>query len=263
MAQELAQILKDAARLAEEAAEAVRRGDVDASLRLQREAESAWYRARRLSQRQAKQPVRAKAPSGRERTIAALAELSVPSSPKQIAAYAEAQSGEAFDVRALASVRRDEFRSWRSGSSRDTYIVPALEGPWFVAGRGRLALSHWSLPRRILGPLSPRADHLRTCMQIADRIVSEEAGGALCARMRDLLAEYSRSVPGALLDTWNTGADLDIPRVRAAVGAELDLIEGEDNKSRELGAERATRQLTPEQQLWGGSMPQVVSRRSV
>jgi len=255
-------VLSDAAGLAEQAADALRRGDVEASSRLQREAESAWWRARRLGQRQAKRPARVRAPSARERTVAALTELAVPSSPKQIAAYAEARTGDAFDVRALASVRRDELRSWSSGSKRDTYIVPALEGPWFQAGRGRLALSHWPLRQRIVGPLSPRVDHLHTCLQIIERIESADADRESGGRMRALLAEYARSIPGALVDAWTSGDDLEVSRIRTAVAAELVLIERDDASSREREAERAARRLTPEQLVWGGSMPQVVAGRS-
>jgi hypothetical protein len=263
MADDLAQVLKNAARLADEAADALRRGDQEAAYRLQREAENAWWRARRLGQRRAQRPERIRAPSARERALAALTELSVPSSPKQIAAYAEARSGERLDVRALASIRRDEYRSWTSGSKRDTYLVPALEGPWFVAGRGRLALSHWPLSLRIVGPLSPRADHLQSCLQMVGQIESVGCKAETGMRMRNLLAEYVRSVPGALGDAWTLGKDLEIARVRDAVVAELDLIKTEDENSRQREAVRAMRKLDQEQLIWGGSMPQIVAQRSV
>jgi hypothetical protein len=262
MADDLAQVLKNAARLADEAAEALRRGDSEAAHRLQREAESAWWRARRLGQRQAQRPARVRAPSARERAVTALTELSVPSSPKQIAAYAEARTGEQFDVRALASIRRDEYRSWISGSKRDTYLVPGLEGPWFVAGRGRLALSHWPLWQRIVGPLSPRADHLRLCLQLIGQIENAGRKGEMEMRMRNLLAQYASSVPGASEDVWASSQGLDMSRVRAAVVAEQELIETEDENSRKREAERAMRKLSDEQLIWGGSMPQIVAGRS-
>jgi hypothetical protein len=188
--------------------------------------------------------------------------MSVPSSPKQIAAYAEARTGEWFDVRALASIRRDEYRSWISGSKRETYLVPGLEGPWFVAGRGRLALSHWPLWQRIVGPLSPRADHLRLCLQLVGQIESLGHKAEIEMRMRNLLAEYARSVPGALEDAWASGYDLDMSRVRTALIAELELIRTEDENTRKREAERAIRKLNDEQLVWGGSVPQVVGGRS-
>jgi hypothetical protein len=262
MADDLAEVLKNAARLADEAADALRRGDSEAAHRLHREAENAWWRARRLGQRKAQSPTRSRVPSARERAVAALTEMSVPSSPKQIAAHAEARTGEWFDVRTLASLRRDEYRSWLSGSKRDTYLVPALEGPWFVAGRGRLALSHWPLWQRIVAPLSPRVDHLRLCLQLVDQIESADPNVEMVTRMRNLLAEYVRSVSGALGDTWASGNDLKTARVRAALIAELELIQTEDENIRKREADRAVRKLNDEQLIWGGSVPQVVGGRS-
>jgi hypothetical protein len=262
MTDDLARALKNAARLADEAADALRRGDSEAAGRLQREAENVWWRARRLGQRKAQRPTRSRAPSAREQAVAALTEMSVPSSPKQIAAYAEARTGEWFDVRALASIRRDEYRSWISGSKRDTYLVPGLEGPWFVAGRGRLALSHWPLWQRIVAPLSPRADHLRLCLQLVGQIESLGHKAEIETRMRNLLAEYARSVPGALEDAWASGNDLNMSRVRTALIAELELIRTEDENTRKREAERAMRKLNEEQLVWGGSIPQVVGDRS-
>jgi hypothetical protein len=193
--------------------------------------------------------------------VTALTELSVPSSPKQIAAYAEARTGERFDARALASIRRDEYRSWASGSKRDTYLVPGLEGLWFVAGRGLLALSHWPLWQRIIGPLSPRADHLRLSLQLVGQIENIRGDAEVRVRMLNLLAEYARSVPGALQEAWVSGPEVDVSRVRAAVRSELELIQTEDESSRKREAERAMRQLNDEQLIWGGSTPQVVARR--
>jgi hypothetical protein len=262
MADDLAQALDAAAHLAKEAAQALRRGDPAAAQRLQQEAEDAWSRAHRLGRRQAPRPARVKTPSARERAVIALTELNVPSAPKQIAAYAEARTGEPFDVRALASIRRDEYRSWESGSKRDTYLVPGLEGPWFVAGRGSLALSHWPLWQRIIGPLSPRADHLRSCLQIVAQIENVGPKTDAAARLRALLARSASNIPGALEDAWTLGKEVDVSRVRQAAAAELELVRAEDENARKRDAERAIRQLNDEQQLWGGSMPQLIAGKS-
>lgn len=259
---DLAQVLQEAARLAEATAEALSRGDMEAAARLQQDAESAWLKARRLGQRHAKRPALSRVPSVRERAVAAVTELNVPSSPRLIAAYSEARTGEPFDVRAIASIRRDEHRSWISGSRRDTYLVPALEGPWLVAGRGRFSLSHWPLWQRIIGPLSPRTDHLKVCLQLVGQIESVGRKTDAWARMRTLLAEYARSVPGALEDAWSTGPDLDTARVRAAIVAELVLIQAEDENWRKREAERAARRLSDEQLIWGGVIPQIVGGAS-
>ena len=129
MKEELTSLMEEIARLAAQAAAALARGDAEEALRAQREADIAWQQARRLGQQRSRRPTLSKAPSVRERAIATVSELGVPSSPKLIAAYAEALTGEAFDLRAIASIRRDEQRSWTSGSKRETYLVPALEAP--------------------------------------------------------------------------------------------------------------------------------------
>jgi hypothetical protein len=259
MTDELVHSLTNAARLAVEAADAVRRGDTREAARLQQEAENSWHRARRLGQRSGQRPARVKAPSVREQAVSILTELGVPSSPKQIAAYAEARTGEAFDARGLASIRRDEYRSWESGSKRDTYLAPALEGPWFVAGRGRLALSHWPLWQRIVGPLSPRVDHLRSCLQLVGQIANVGRKDPMGARMRNLLADYVRSVPDALEDAWNSSKNIDVARVREALIAELNLIQEQDENARRNEAERAMRRLNEKQLIWGGAPPQIVA----
>jgi hypothetical protein len=262
MSSDYASLLETAARLAAQTADALKRGDLTEAERLRIEADAAWQRAQRAGRGAAKRPTLSKAPSGRERAIAAVAELGVPSSPRLIAAYAHARTGEPFDLRVIASIRRDEYRSWTSMSRRESYLVPALEGPWFAAARGRFALSHWPLALRIVGPLSPRADHLRVCLRLLDRIEAEDPASEAAARVRKLLVEYARTVPGALGTGWQSPEEIDTTRVRAAVTAELALIEVEDTASREQEAERATRSLTEAQQLWGGSMPQIVPNKS-
>jgi hypothetical protein len=262
MTDQLRFTLQEAARLASETADALNRGDMEAAGRLQQEAERAWQRARKLGQQHAKRPTLSKTPSVRERTIAAVMELDVPCSPKLIAAYCVTRNGEPFDVRAIASIRRDERRSWNTGARRDTYLVPALEGPWFVAARGRFALSHWPLWQRIVGPLSPRADHLRVCRHLVDQIESVGQGTSEAERLGGLLAEYARSVPGALESAPGTELKLDLARVREAVLEELDLLEVEDESQRRQEAERAQRTLNDTDQLWGGAVPEVIGNNT-
>lgn len=259
----LAQLLQEASLLAAKAAEAASRGDVDSALRLHTEAEAAGRRARRLGQRQAdRATLPPRGPSGRQRAIAALTELGVACSPREIVTYTAARIGEPFDVRTLASIRRDERRSWSSGSQRDSYILPTLEGPWLVAGRGRFGLSQWPLWQRIVGPLSPRADHLRACRNLvehAERLRPLDA--AASGRLDALLARYARSIPGALEQAWNVGADVNHERVLFAVEHELDLIGEQDEIWRRQQAERAQSQLSEEQQAWGATPPHGIEVR--
>jgi len=256
---QLAETLREAARLASETAEALSRGDVDEAARLQSEAEVAWDQARRIGLRYAKRPALSKVQSVRERTVGAVAELDVPCSPKLIAAYCLARSGEPFDPRAIASIRRDEYRSWTSGSRRDTYLVPALEGPWFVAGRGRFTLSHWPLWQRIIGPLSPRVDHLKVCLHLVDQGDALGRQTDAAARIRTLLVEYARTVPNAVKNSWDPESELNTSRIRDAVLSELDLIQHEDDDWRKHEAERAARGLDEGKLIWGGTVPQIIS----
>lgn len=265
MVNTLANVLKQIGRLTQASAKALERSDFDQAARLQQEADAAWVQARRLGRHHARdteRPTLSRLPSVRERAVGAVTELNVPSSPRLIAAYCEARTGDPFDLRSIASIRRDEHRSWKSGSTRDTYLVPALEGPWLEAGRGKFVLSHWPLAQRIIGPLSPRVDHVKVCIHLATQVESLGRKSDAAARMSTLLAEYARSVPGALKDPWNPGPDLDIARIRAAAIAELDLIQGEDENWRKSEAERAARRLSVAQQLWGGAKPQIVAGTS-
>lgn len=261
MTDELTHVMQAIAQLAAQTAAALSRGDMDEALRLQQETELAWQRARRLGQKQTQRPPLSKTPSMRERAIAAVTELGVPVSPRLIAAYSQALTGETFDLRAIASIRRDEQRSWNSGTRRETYLVPALEGPWFVAARGRFALSHWPLWQRIIGPLSPRADHLRVCLHLCDR-VDAAASEPTSRRLRHLLADYARSVPGAAENPWQPEENMDVTRVRNAAAAEVNLIRFEDETSRKREADRAMRSLDEVQQIWGGAVPQIMPGKS-
>ncbi|MGY1883969.1 hypothetical protein ACI799_01530 [Blastococcus sp. SYSU DS0753] len=68
----------------------------------------------------------------------------------------------------LASLRRDEERSYRSAATRPAYVVPALTFDRFTAVRGVLASSVFPLPIRLIAPASSRVDFLHTVMGLAD-----------------------------------------------------------------------------------------------
>jgi hypothetical protein len=101
--------------------------------------------------------------------------------------------------------------------------------------------------------LSPRADHLRSAIRIAEQVTSarqhsEEVG----ARLERLLHRLARSVPGALV-----GPEFDVDRVIAAAQAELSAMDEEDRAHREAAASRLER-LPAEQRLFGAGL-QIVS----
>lgn len=256
------------ARIAElmgKATQAFSAGKGDAGAALQVEAQALMEQLWRWS-KVAKPPKKDSAKavaklSVRERAISVLTELDVPRTPREIAEYAQARTGQAFDARALASIRRDERRSWQSRKSREAYLVPTLEGQWFLPGLGQLALSFWPLAKRINGPLSARVNHLRACLSLASLLESIEPSSQPQG-LRSLLAQYTRSVPGAHRDVWAGPEQLELERVLDAVQRELAPIAEEEQAFRTREAERAARCLNEEQLLWGGDVPQTVSGSS-
>jgi hypothetical protein len=146
--------------------------------------------------------------------------------------------------------------SWSSPrTARTIYLVPALDGERFLAVRGKLSLAAWPLERRIVGPWSERADHLRATIQLASQLawlsgVEPESA----ERLRKLVASYASSIPGSVIE----GELLDSARVEEAAQAELNIIREQDARWRAEAAERARRLLGEEQLLWGASLPRVV-----
>ena len=161
--------------------------------------------------------------------------------------------GTQIDHRALPSLRRDEARSWSSTKSiRPVYVVPALEGNRFLPVRAKLALSDWSLERRLLGPWSERTDHLRATVQVAKLLLwLKEAEPQAAERLQTLLAMYAASSFGTAVNDKSP----DPATIERAATAELDTIGESDRHWRTEAADRARRFLTDEQQLWGASLP--------
>jgi hypothetical protein len=251
----VADLLAEAAQLSAEAAKLAARGDVDSALRLESQAEVLRRQARRRARSVPVLPTPdPRRETGRNVTIAALNELGVPCSPKSVADYAIARFGKALDYRALASLRRDEFRAWSSPRThRPVYVVPALEGRRFLAIRGKVALSEWSLERRLVGPWSERVDHLKATLNVASHyawVVGHERAHA--SSFGELLWSYAVTIPGAI-----EGEQLDDERVRRAARAELEVLEPEDAAWRTKAAVRA-KLLGDKEQLWGAEPPSVV-----
>lgn len=267
---DLAQLLSRAAELLRQAADVAVHGKLDEALQLEQEADQIRRQARKIATESQKKaaasallPNQATSDKGlglRAATIAALGELSVPSSPRTIAEYVSARYGTEIDHRALPSLRRDEARSWSSvKSNRPVYVVPALEGNRFLPVRAKLALSDWALERRLLGPWSERTDHLRATVQVAKQFLWLKKADRMAAeRMQTLLAMYAASSFGAALH--DKPADPD--KVERAAIAELDTIGESDRQWRTEAAARARRFLNEEQMMWGASLPQVVAGRS-
>jgi hypothetical protein len=194
----------------------------------------------------------------RERVLAALELLGVPLRGGLVSAAALARTGLPVEPSQLASLRRSERTSWESAPDRrPAYIVPALHVRRFDPLRGLVASSAWEPWRRLVGPLSQRADHLRAIVRLIEnaewaRSHSQEIG----ERYERLLWRLARSVPGVL-----DAPDFDVEMVKGAANAELAMIDEEDRAEREASAKRLAA-LPAEQRLFGAGMSVVQMREA-
>lgn len=188
----------------------------------------------------------------REQVHQALTLLGAPASPKLISSTYEAFFTEPLVATKLASLRRDEERSFTAqGYARPYYICAALTHDRLVPARGLLALSTWPVERRIIGPLSPRADFLTHAVGTAEQIQRLATAGhrAPDAAWR-LLRRFALTIPGAC-DA--AAAEPDPARVIAAAQAEAAVHQQEDGQQRQAAAQRARARLADVQQLFGAA----------
>ncbi|MCT9138352.1 hypothetical protein [Streptomyces violarus] len=188
----------------------------------------------------------------REQVHQTLTLLGAPASPKLISSAYEAFFTESLVATKLASLRRDEERSFTAqGYARPYYICAALTHDRLVPARGLLALSTWPVERRIIGPLSPRADFLTHTVGTAEQIQRLTTAGhpAPEAAWR-LLRRFALTIPGA----YDAAApEPDPARVIAAARAEAAVHQQEDDQQRQSAAQRARAQLADAQQLFGAA----------
>jgi hypothetical protein len=274
---DIASLLADAAKVSTRAAALAAQGQVAEALDLESQADRLRAKARRFSQRTGTaNPVKGTSlaeakpsqpasgtrternQSTRSVTVSALSELGVPMSPRAVAEYSWARFGTEIDHRALASLRRDEWRGWSSPrSTRAVYVVPALEGRRFLAVRGKVALSEWPLERRLIGPWSERVDHLAATIQLARHLkwlFDFEPNAA--ERLKELVMLYAATVPGA----HNQAGLLDPLKIRDAAEAELSALGPKDKEWRADAADRARQILDEDQQVWGAPPLHTVER---
>lgn len=184
----------------------------------------------------------------REQVHQSLTILGAPASPKLISAAYQAFFTDPLATTKLASLRRDEERSFTAqGHARPYYICAALTYDRLTPARGLLAVSTWPLERRVIAPLSPRADFLTHALGTAEQMQrltaaqhepSDEAWR--------LLRRFAFNIPGAYDD-----GDADPARVIAAARAEAAVHRDTDDAQRREAVTRARPQLTDVQQLFG------------
>ncbi|MDX3453594.1 hypothetical protein PV396_16820 [Streptomyces sp. ME02-8801-2C] len=188
----------------------------------------------------------------REQVHQTLTLLGAPASPKLISSAYEAFFTEPLVAAKLASLRRDEERSFTAqGHARPYYICAALTHDRLVPARGLLALSTWPVERRIITPLSPRTDFLTHAVGTAEQIQRLANAGhpAQDAAWR-LLRRFALTIPGAC---DSAAPEPDPARVIAAAQAEATVHQQEDDQRRQAAARRARTQLTDAQELFGAA----------
>jgi hypothetical protein len=193
----------------------------------------------------------------REQAHRALTFLGAPAAPKLLVAVHEAFFPGELTAAKLASLRRDEERSYRtSPHSRPYYLCPALTYDLLTPARALLTVSTWPLEQRIVGPLSPRVDFLTCAIKIAEgcqqagALTSGQTGTAHPAAR--LLWQFASSIPGAVpvgAEVYRLAAP-DPELVITAARAELSLHAEADAAVRADNAGRV-RRLPADQQLFG------------
>jgi hypothetical protein len=192
----------------------------------------------------------------REQVIRVLGLLGRPAAVALIRDVAAARFGDQIPGPRLASLRRDEHRSWRSANDapvtraagRPVYVVPALTYDRLAPVRGLLALSSWPLELRLVAPASQRVDLLHVVDRLAAEL-AEAPGAAWAPDLERLLWRLAATVPGAT----DTGR-LDPAAVRSAAAAELAQVAEPDADERARAATRARDQLGDEQRLFGARL---------
>lgn len=186
----------------------------------------------------------------REQVHQALTLLGVPAAPKLIGAVHSAFFAGQLTASRLASLRRDEERSYRAApGARPFYLCPALISDLLSPARALLCVSTWPLEQRITGPLSPRADFLTAAIRTAD--AARTLGGASPAStaVERLLRRFAMNIPGA--DPAHPGDGVTAEMIAVAARAELDIHSAQDQDDRAQAARRARQQLNDAEQLFG------------
>ncbi|TVZ05034.1 hypothetical protein EAS64_10460 [Trebonia kvetii] len=186
----------------------------------------------------------------REQVHQSLTLIGVAAAPKLVSAVHSAFFGGPLAPTGLASLRRDEERSYRSApAARPYYLCPALTSDLLSPARALACISIWPLEQRIIGPLSPRVDFLTAAVRIADATAALFNAGAASAEAERLLRRFAVNIPGA--GPARPGEAVSPAAAAAAAAAELAIHADRDRDDRTNAAQRARHQLGDADQLFG------------
>jgi hypothetical protein len=190
----------------------------------------------------------------RDQVIRALHLVGRPATGRLLADVTKARWNESIEINKLSSLRRDEARSWSAGQDinrrtavRDVYVVPALSSDRFAPVRGSLALSTWETSLRLIAPLSPRVDMLRSTIALSEETIrlGDNSQGAVLNR---LVSRLAASIPGA------NPFKSTMMEIISCAKAELTAIEDIDAEERSIAAARAETQLAANALLFGAPL---------
>ncbi|WP_329571728.1 hypothetical protein [Kitasatospora sp. NBC_01266] len=185
----------------------------------------------------------------REQVHQALTVLGACAAPKLISAVHEAFFNDAIVTTKLASLRRDEERSFAAQAyARPYYICAALNHEGLTSARALLAVSTWTLEQRMLGPLGPRIDFLTHAERIAVHVQRIQQSGRQPSDVAwRLLGRFAANVPDGFQGSGRPDPEqvAHAARMEAAVHREVDATQ------RRLAADRARAQLGASEQLFG------------
>ncbi|WP_327092884.1 hypothetical protein OIE66_20245 [Nonomuraea sp. NBC_01738] len=184
----------------------------------------------------------------RERVHQALDVLGAPAQPRLLVAVSQAFFQGGLRSTQLTSLRRDEERSFRSSPYGRPYYLCAALTDRLSPARGLLTLSSWPLERRVVGPISPRADFLTCAIAVATRVSRTAAPSPESLR---LLARMGRNIPGGEL--VELGRSVDPGRVAELAHEELAVHAERDERERAALAARARERLDEAARLFGAA----------
>ncbi|MFF6961672.1 hypothetical protein [Streptomyces sp. NPDC008317] len=198
----------------------------------------------------------------REHVHRALTLLQTPAAPKLIVGVHEAFFPGELSASKLSSLRRDEERSYRSSpGARPYYLCPALAYDLLTPVRALITISTWDPEQRLVGPLSPRVNFLRSAMRVAETVHASQSPPSAAALR--LLWRFAMNIPDAApVATVGRASSPDPQRVIDAAHSELNVHQEADRATRATAARRARKKLNDGELLFGAPPQGVIRLRA-